>query len=99
MATDPRYIREVRRIVAEGLKAYPAEVYWFGSRATGSEHRYSDVDIGVLPLQEIPAGVWLDLQERLEESWVPYSVDLVDLIKVAPAFQRRVLTEGIRWNV
>lgn len=98
MATDPRYVNEVKRIVLSRLKSQRARVYFFGSRALGTEHRFSDIDVAVLPLETLPVALWLDLQERLEESWVPYPVDLVNLEDAPLSLRRRVEREGIPWN-
>lgn len=37
------------------------------------------------------------LRWELEESTVPYHVDVVNLDEVEPAFRERVLKEGVRW--
>ena len=46
----------------------------------------------------LPAGLPSCLREKLEESRVPYEVDLVDLSQTEPAFRARVLTEGTLWS-
>ena len=89
---------EVRRIVEEGLRDHPAQIYLFGSWAKGSATRTSDIDVGVLPLKRLPGGVLSDIREALEESLVVYPVDLVDLSETAAQFRDIVLREGILWN-
>ena len=89
---------EVRRIVEEGLRGHPAQIYLFGSWAKGSATRTSDIDVGVLPLKRLPGGVLSDIREALEESLVVYPVDLVDLSETAAQFRDIVLREGILWN-
>jgi uncharacterized protein len=96
--TEPRFIEEVRRIVLDSLKGYPARVLFFGSRAWGTEHRYSDVDVAVDSDVPIPAGAWLDLKERLESSWVPYDVDLVNLRQAPESLRERAFSRGIVWR-
>ena len=98
MATESRYLAEVKRIVLRGLGPRAAKVYFFGSRASGAEHRYSDVDVAVLPLEPIPHRVWLELQERLEQSWVPFPVDLVNLEEAPAELRARVEREGVLWS-
>ena len=98
MGSDATYIEEVRRIVLDGLKAYPARVMFFGSRAWGTEHRYSDVDVAIDSDEPIPAEAWLDLKERLEGSWVPYDVDLVNLRQAPETLRERVSSRGIIWR-
>ena len=92
------YLAEVKRIVLEGLKGHRAKVYLFGSRATGEAWRWSDIDVAVLPLEPLPMGLLGEISEALEESTVPYNVDLVDLSVADLSFRERVEREGVLWN-
>jgi len=89
---------EVRRIVQDGLRGYPARVHLFGSWAEGSAGRASDIDVAVLPLEPLPASLLSEIREALDESLVVYPVDLVDLSAATPQFRDRVAREGIPWN-
>jgi len=89
---------EVRSIVLRGLRGTPARVYLFGSRARGEAARLSDVDVAVLPLQPLPPGLLSLIREELEESNIPYVVDLVDLSESGAAFRESVLREGVEWT-
>lgn len=91
-------MEQVRRIVLEGLKGHRARVYLFGSWARGEERRISDIDVAIEPLEPLPAGLLLDVQDALDNSEVLYPVDLVNLDVTAPALRQRVLTEGVPWN-
>ena len=91
-------LEEVRRIVLEGLRGHPARVWLFGSFARGTPARTSDIDVGVLPLEPLPAGLMAEIREALEESLVIYPVDLVDLSEASPQFRERVAGEGLAWN-
>ncbi len=90
-------LEEVRRIVTERLKGRGAMVVFFGSRASGSVSVASDIDVAVLPRSPLPAGLLSRIREALEESHVPYRVDVVDLSSVEPAFRKRVLETGVIW--
>ncbi len=70
------------------------QVYLFGSRATGSYKAASDFDIGVLAVRNISRELSL-ARERLEDSNIPFTVDLVDLSAASKEFARRVQEEGI----
>lgn len=96
--TQTDYLAEVKNIVLAGLKGCPAQVYFFGSRAGGRAGRASDIDVGVLGLEPLPAGMLAAIREELEESRIPYTVDLVDLSEVEPSFRDFVKTEGVLWN-
>ena len=96
-ATADTAIEEVRRIVLNRLSGRDATVVFFGSRASGSASVASDIDVAVLPRRPLPTGLLSRIREALEESHVPYRVDVVDLSSVDPAFRKRVLETGVIW--
>ena len=91
-------IRQVRRIVLQGLKRYPVEVYFFGSRATGQAGTISDIDVAVNPIKPLPLGLLSRIRQELEESNVPYHVDLVDLSRLGGEWLERIRAEGVQWR-
>ena len=91
-------LAEIRQIVLGGLDGHPAQVYLFGSRANGTARERSDIDVAVWPLAELPVGTLALIREALEETTIPYTVDLVDLRDTDEAFRRRVVTEGTPWH-
>ena len=93
-----RALEEVRRIVLDALSEKNAQVYLFGSWARGEATRLSDIDVAIDPHIPLPRGTLARLRERLEESYVPYHVDVVDLTRTAPEFRHRVLAEGMLWS-
>ena len=93
-----KYLEQVKRIVLGHLRGQDVAVYLFGSHAAGTSRRFSDVDVAVDARSPIPANLWAALSEALEDSTVPWHVDLVDLSQVAPEFRRRVISEGIAWT-
>ncbi len=93
-----KYLEQVKRIVLGRLRDRDVAVYLFGSHAAGTARRYSDVDVAIDARSPIPASVWAALAEAIEDSTVPWHVDLVDLGQVDPDFRRRVISEGVAWN-
>lgn len=93
-----RALEEVRRIVMDEVDGGKAAVYLFGSWARGEATALSDIDVAIEPHTALPQGTLARLRERLEESHIPYRVDVVDLRRVTPVFRRRVLEEGIQWS-
>ena len=91
-------LEEVRRIVLDALSEKNVQVYLFGSWARGEATRLSDIDVAIDPHTTLPRGTLARLRERLEESHVPYHVDVVDLTRTAPEFRHRVLAEGVLWS-
>lgn len=98
LLSAPDVLAEVHRIVTKVLGRHVA-VYLFGSWARGQATRASDIDIAIQPSRPLPPGALAELREQLEESRIPYRVEVVDLTQVAPSFRNRVLQEGIPWNV
>jgi len=90
---------KVRQIIMAQLGDYPARVFLFGSHATGRAARASDIDVAVLPDGDLPVGLLSRIREELENSNVPYKVDLIDLSQTDEAFRQRVLAEGLLWTV
>jgi predicted nucleotidyltransferase len=93
-----RAIQELRRIVLGALEGHDAAVYLYGSHARGEVRHASDIDVAILPRGELPRGFFADLAEIIEESTIPYDVDLVDMREVAPSFRNEVLRTGVKWR-
>jgi predicted nucleotidyltransferase len=93
-----QHLEMVRRILLKRLQKYNARIYLFGSMARGEVRRTSDIDIAVLPVGNLPDGVFSQIREDLENSRVPYRVELIDLAKASPSFSAHVQKVGIPWN-
>ncbi len=98
MTSRERALEQVRAAVLVALTGHDARVYLFGSEAQGAARRGSDIDVAVDPTHPLPPGVLARLRETLEESTIPYEVDLVDLKEADPAFVDRVRREGVLWK-
>ncbi len=94
---DP-YLDRIRDIVLDALSGYPVTVYLFGSRASGSARRASDVDIAVEAQEPLPPRVLARLRDRLEESTVPYRVEILDFASAGDDLRKRIKQEGVVWN-
>lgn len=65
-------------------------VWAFGSRATGERvWRFSDLDLAVGG-EALPLGERARLVEALNESLLPFKVDVVELAMVTPEFRARI---------
>ncbi len=93
-----RAIEELRHMVFAALGEHDAEVWLFGSCARGKVRHASDIDIGVLPRDKLPSAFFARLEADIEESTIPYHVDLVDLGRIDPAWLETIRREGIRWR-
>jgi len=85
-------------MVLDALGDHDAEVWLFGSCARGDVRNASDIDIGVLPRNKLPSGFFARLSDDIEESTIPYHVDVVDLSCVNPDWLDTIRHEGVKWH-
>lgn len=93
-----RALDRVRRIVLAALAGNDATVYLFGSCAGGAPRPSSDIDVAIEARAPLPPELLAYLRDQLEESTVPFDVDIVDLSTVTSALRERVRREGIVWK-
>jgi predicted nucleotidyltransferase len=93
-----RAIEELRRLVLDALREHDAAVYLFGSHARGEVRHSSDIDVAILARGDLPPAFFAELADTIEESTIPYEVDLIDLREVSPAFCDEVMRTGIKWR-
>ncbi len=85
-------------MVLAALGKHDAAVWLFGSCARGEPKQHSDIDIAILPRDELPVGFFANLAADIEESDIPYDVDLVDLRHADTAMRDAVRREGTKWR-
>ena len=85
----------LKKLVIKPLQNNSVCVYIFGSRATGKNHPFSDVDLLLEPLKPgTPSSALLsEIKEAIEESRFPVKVELVLLDQLAQSYRERVLLE------
>ncbi|HCN82373.1 MAG TPA: nucleotidyltransferase domain-containing protein [Sphingobacteriaceae bacterium] len=92
------YIAIVKKIVLEHVPLNEYAVFLFGSRAAGNAHEMSDIDIGILGKEPLNVVTKLDLEEFLEESIVPYHIDVIDFFSTDSSFRKEALSRIQIWN-
>lgn len=88
------YLQRILAIVQEGLKGKHVSVYLFGSRAEGRQHRASDYDLAVDAPEDEDLALHR-IRDALEESTIPYTVDVVDLRLADVALKNHIKEKGI----
>jgi predicted nucleotidyltransferase len=91
-------IEELRRMVLAALGKHDATVWLFGSCSRGDPRQHSDIDVAILPRDELPLGFFGQLEAEIEESTIPYDVDLVDLRYADPTLVAAVERDGVKWR-
>jgi predicted nucleotidyltransferase len=69
-------------------------VFLFGSRAEGTAHPRSDIDIGIEGPAPVPRKAMALIEEELEEAPTLYTIEVVDFARVPENF-RQVATRRI----
>jgi len=88
-------INNLKEFLVDFFKGKEVKLFLFGSRARGDNTIFSDIDIGILSDKDIRKDIVI-LREILEESNIPYKVDIVELSKNRDLLDV-VLKEGKRW--
>lgn len=73
-------------------------VYLFGSRARGTNHPGSDIDLALDAGAKIGMHIIGAIQEAIEESRIPFFVDVVDFHAVSSDMREQIRKDGILWN-
>lgn len=77
------------------LKKLGARVYLFGSRATGKQQKFSDVDLLFSSSPQLPSAEVYVLLAKMEESSFPYKIDLVNEAELAHSYKDSVNRDKI----
>lgn len=84
----------IRHVLLQHLPGRPA-VYLFGSRARQDARWNSDFDLWIDA--DVPESVLRNVVEEIEESFVPFKVDLVTTPKLRGRFGEIVKAEAVAW--
>jgi len=75
-----------------------AQVYLFGSRARNDNSLRSDIDIAIDNKSKIDNLMLSNIREEIEESTIPFTVDIVDLNNISEDLKTQILKDKIKWN-
>ena len=91
-------VEETRRITRFVLKGRNVKTWLFGSRAIGNARSFSDIDIALdAGGNPVTCDLLVRLSCALEESRVPFRVDIVDMHNVSHAVRENIEKEGQLW--
>src|SRR5438477_6705999 len=90
----PDHLVIVQNILRKYLPAY-SKVWVFGSRAKGTARKFSDLDLVIDSGKPLSSTVMTNITFDLEESDLPYKVDVVDWAVIDRSFQKRIHAERI----
>ena len=85
LALDEAQLAMVTAILAKHVPQ--ANVWVFGSRATGKAKKYSDLDLCIEASEPLGLDLMSALAEDFSESDLPWKVDLVDWHSISEVFR------------
>lgn len=86
----------LKDLLIDPLKDQGAQLWIFGSRARGDHQKFSDIDILFSVSKKLPEIFLFNIKDSLEESNLPYKVDLVNLENLAKSYRDDVLKDRIQ---
>jgi predicted nucleotidyltransferase len=93
-----KYLKIARELLLSNLDRQKFAIFLFGRRAFGPTGRASDIDVGILGDETLDPLTRDRLEELLDESIVPYHIDLVDFKQVSKEFRQHALRKIEIWN-
>ena len=78
-------------IIQQILSKYPYKFYAYGSRVKGTARKFSDLDLCYQ--EDMPLSVISQIEEELEESDLPFSVELVNWKHMRPKFRELISSD------
>ncbi|WP_079529596.1 nucleotidyltransferase family protein [Halobacillus hunanensis] len=91
-------LNELKELVVDQLFSEQVRVYLFGSWARQEEKQSSDIDIAIDSVTPLDGSKWNQLIDVIENSTIPYRVDVVDLWFANSKLVQTVREEGILWK-
>ena len=95
---ENKYLSELKKLVLDFLKNEKVKIFIFGSRARGDNQYNSDVDIGLIPRGNIDTIKISLLKEKVENSNIPYKVQIVNFNDVSEDFKNEALKDITVWK-
>jgi len=94
---DEKYVNMIISIIRKIPELNDCSVYLYGSRVQGKAASFSDVDLALdYNGKPVPNAIKSNLSSLFENSILPYSVDIVDINSVSPAFRAKVEKDFVK---
>jgi predicted nucleotidyltransferase len=90
---EEKHLQEVLRILEE--QAPDCEARVFGSRATGTAERFSDLDLLLIGREKLDWRKIERLKDAFSESNLPMRVDVLDRNAIKGKFRKKVESEAV----
>jgi len=84
-------LKSIKEIISKFFNSKDYKLVIFGSRARRTARKFSDYDIGVIGRRAVPLWKMALVEEELEDSDLPYRVEVVDFALVSDDFKKVAL--------
>ena len=95
---DDKYLDILKEIVLSIVDREKVMVFLFGSRARSEHSHCADADVGLYSDCDIPSKVYHKIRNAIEESIVPWDVDIIDFTQADSGFRQEAAKEIVIWN-
>ena len=90
--------QDKRKLIEIVFKYLPkARIFLYGSRARNDHTPESDIDIAIDNKSKIDKIMLSTIKEDVDESTIPFFVDIVDFAEVSDDLRNQILKDGILW--
>jgi predicted nucleotidyltransferase len=85
----------VRDACAQYIRLSEYELFFFGSRVTGTASATSDIDVGIYANNKtpLPAGVLTQIGDSVREKPFLYKIDIVDMAQTTEVFREQAMRD------
>ncbi len=88
-------LKQIKQIVRKYLPEDAYKSFIFGSRANGTNRKFSDIDLGLQGPKALSPKEYIKIKNEFDDSDIPYRVDLVDFNNVSDKFKQVSLSNII----
>jgi uncharacterized protein len=93
---NPKYKDELIAIIKKHLPE--CRIYLFGSQARETSTQGSDIDLAIDCGATAPQRLMSQIREDIEESNIPYFVDVVDFCEASDTFKEQIIKDMVVWK-
>lgn len=84
--------KQIENILIKYISLEDYKIFFFGSRVKGTNLEKSDIDVGILGQEQIPAEIKFQINEDLEKIPTFYKIDFVDFNTVPEFFKKEAMS-------
>ena len=95
---DEKYLKMLKEITLSIVDKEKVMVFLFGSRVSERHSTGADADIGLLADDKLSANLYHKLRNAIDESIIPWKVDIIDFSRVDASFKAEALKDIVIWN-